>query len=219
MKYKVYKTTNTETGEMYIGRYSTDAKRDSYLGSGVVIKQQLKEYSRSVFKKDILLETDDLELACNTEIEMINHYMDTYPDLCMNRKRISSKGYTDNAHTEETKAKISEANSGNNHPLYGKSGENHPLYGRTGENHPRWNKKHSEEAKAKMKGPRESISGENHPLYGKTGAQHHRSKAVIIDGIEYGGVREAARKLVISHTCIRGRCKSTSAKFKDWNYK
>ena len=70
-------------------------------------------------------------------------------------------------HTEETKAQLSKANSGENHPMYGKKGKDCPNYG----------KSPSEETKAKIrktltgyKHTEETIikkSGENHPLYGK----------------------------------------------------
>ena len=72
--------------------------------------------------------------------------------------------------SEETKAKISEAMSGENHPMYGKKSHMH-------------GKNHSEETKAKIseanlgrklsEETREKISesklGENNPMYGKTG--------------------------------------------------
>ncbi len=56
-------------------------------------------------------------------------------------------------HTEETKAKISEALSGENHPMYGKQ--------------------HSEEARAKMS---KAKLGENHPMYGKELPEETRAK-------------------------------------------
>ena len=148
MSYQVYKTTNTETGEMYIGRHSTDHNKDSYLGSGKIIKQQLKEYDRSVFHKEILLDTNDFDLACDTEVEMINHYMDTYPYLCMNMIRQSSKGST-------------------------------------------------------------FMTGKDSPL----------SKAVIIEGVKYGGVNEAARQLGIPQSSLRGMLDSSLYEYKDWYYK
>lgn len=179
MKYKVYKTINTLTGEMYIGRYSTDAKKDSYLGSGVNIKNQIKEYGRDIFTKEILLETDDLQLACDTERDIINHYMDNHTQLCMNVYRASGKGFTGNTHSEEYKANISESTSGAKNPMYGKTGA----------------------------------------MKGKFGEKHHNSKAVIVEGIEYGAIWEASRQLEISQSTIGRRCKSTSPKYKDWYYK
>ena len=78
--------------------------------------------------------------------------------------------------SDETRKRMSEAQSGEKHHLYGKehsietrkkmsrakSGEKHPLYG----------KKHTEEAKKKMRGSRLSMKGKNNPMYGKTGKKH-----------------------------------------------
>jgi group I intron endonuclease len=83
----------------------------------------------------------------------------------------SSLGYK---HTEEAIAKLSEANSGANNPMYGKthtpesraqisdsiSGANHPMYGKT----------HSPETLAKM-------SGANNPMFGKVPANAFQSEA------------------------------------------
>lgn len=77
-------------------------------------------------------------------------------------------------HTEETKQKISEANSGENHYLFGKGylikGENNPMFGRH----------HTEEAREKM---------------GKKGVKHSRSTPVIclttkriFECVKYGAI-------------------------------
>ena len=48
--------------------------------------------------------------------------------------------------------------------------------GLKGENHPLWGKKHSEEAKNKMRLSHRDISGHNHHNYGKFGADNPKSK-------------------------------------------
>jgi group I intron endonuclease len=81
------------------------------------------------------------------------HYLDSLsPEYNILSTAGNILGYK---HTEETIALISQANSGENHPLFGKKGENHPLFGKT----------HTLETKAKIS---EAMSGENHPNYGKT---------------------------------------------------
>lgn len=53
-KYIVYKTTNMENGKIYIGAHKTKSIEDNYLGSGKLIKEDVKKYGRDIFKKDIL---------------------------------------------------------------------------------------------------------------------------------------------------------------------
>jgi hypothetical protein len=119
--------------------------------------------------------------------------------------------------SEETKKKISVANTGENNPQYGvpktdewkqahserMSGENNPCYGRTGENNPMFG------------------------VPGKTGALNPRSKAIIAiqpDGTQqhYGGVREAARELGIAQCDLCKYLKTSHVpkwgKFKEWRF-
>ena len=101
--------------------------------------------------------------------------------------------------SDETKKKISIANSGENNYLYGKhmsdehkaaisranSGENNPMYGKRGEHSPLFGIKRSDETKQKMSaaqkllyasGKRKSLKGENNPNYGKHHSEETRAK-------------------------------------------
>ena len=60
------------------------------------------------------------------------------------------------------KEKYSKRFSGNKNPMYGRKGSLAPFYG----------KKHTQNTKKKMRGPRPSIRGEKNPFYGK----HHTKK-------------------------------------------
>ena len=71
-------------------------------------------------------------------------------------KKAIALAKTGTHHSEETKLKLSEANTGENHPMFGK--------------------KHTEEAKRKMKENHADNSGENHPNYGKTMSEEQRLK-------------------------------------------
>ena len=55
----IYKTTNLINQKKYIGK--TNGNSDSYLGSGVLIKQAIQKYGAENFKKEILFESDSEE--------------------------------------------------------------------------------------------------------------------------------------------------------------
>ena len=65
MFYTVYKTTNLLNNKIYIGLHETEDLNDSYLGSGILLKQAIKKYGSNNFKKEILFVYDN-------KIEMIN---------------------------------------------------------------------------------------------------------------------------------------------------
>ena len=98
---------------------------------------------------------------------------------------------------KEIRRKISEANSGEKHPFYGKkrpeisermSGENHPMYG----------KHHSEKTKQKMSENHADFSGKNHP----------RARKVVLlnTGEIYESCGEAGRQTGVAHQSISANC-------------
>jgi hypothetical protein len=84
--------------------------------------------------------------------------------------------------TEETKRKISKANSGINNPFYGKkhSEETKKKYSesRSGPNNVNFGKVLSEEHRRKLS---EALSGENNPNFGKNYSEEHKKK--ITEGV------------------------------------
>lgn len=61
----IYKTTNLINGKFYIGK---DVKnKNSYLGSGKILKDAIKKYGKENFKKEILEICDSLETLSERE--------------------------------------------------------------------------------------------------------------------------------------------------------
>lgn len=69
--YTVYRTTNTVTGRFYIGVHKTAEPNDNYLGSGLALKEAVKKYGRSAFKKDVLFSFEHRDDAYRKEKELV----------------------------------------------------------------------------------------------------------------------------------------------------
>lgn len=110
----------------------------------------LLKYGHSAFSVEIL-EYCDKDDTLTRE----NYYLFKFkPDY--NIAKDASATFLGRFHSEETKAKLSAANSGEKHPMFGKS--------------------RSEETKAKLRAAR---LGEKHPLFGKTPSEETKAKISI----------------------------------------
>lgn len=78
---RIYKTTNTVNGKIYIGKDSND--RDGYLGSGKILKSSIKKYGLDNFEK-VILEECDLTDIDNREIYWIDKLDATNPEIGYN---------------------------------------------------------------------------------------------------------------------------------------
>jgi hypothetical protein len=88
-------------------------------------------------------------------------------------RRKLSEANTGKSLTEETKIKLSEANKGENNPNYGKRGEDAPFYGKS--HSEEFKKRHSERMKGENN-PMYGKSGENSPMYGKSHSEESKRK-------------------------------------------
>ena len=52
--YFIYKTIDTKNNKIYVGKHTTDNIDDGYLGSGKIIKNKIKKYGKSYFRREIL---------------------------------------------------------------------------------------------------------------------------------------------------------------------
>lgn len=66
----IYKTTNTVNGKIYVGK--AENQKQSYLGSGKILKLAIKKYGKNVFVKEILEYCKSRKELNNREIYWIN---------------------------------------------------------------------------------------------------------------------------------------------------
>ena len=163
--------------KQYVGKDSNLPSRAKQHLSGKVpkcpaIHNAIQKYGKAAFDVEIIQYPGISEEAIKAvECWKIRQLQTLSPS----GYNLTDSGDGQGSHSEKTKQKISEANIGENNPMYGKTfseehrqklsearkGENNPMYGKKGKNHPKYGKRHSEEAKQK-------ISGENNPNYGKS---------------------------------------------------
>lgn len=90
-KYVVYKITNKQTGEFYIGSHITTNKNDGYMGSGVKITEQVEKFGKDAFIKQILDETTDETSLRELEATYINKYRND--PLLLNKVKYVNHGF------------------------------------------------------------------------------------------------------------------------------
>lgn len=75
--YTVYKIININNNKYYIGVHKTDNPHDSYMGSGVAIKNAIRKYGKDSFVKEILLITEDKNEAYELEKQLTTDYVES----------------------------------------------------------------------------------------------------------------------------------------------
>ena len=102
----IYKTTNLLNGKIYIGQDKNN--NPNYLGSGTLIKNAIKKYGKSNFKKEILYECSTIDELNEKEKFFISEYKSTNKNIGYNIAIGGSDGCMLNRkHTNETKKKMS----------------------------------------------------------------------------------------------------------------
>ena len=98
MYYIIYKTTNLINNKIYIGYHSTKDLNDSYLGSGMRLKQAIEKYGESNFKRDILYVFPTREEALLKEEEIVDEAF-VYSQSNYNMK-VGGEGGWDHTHKD-----------------------------------------------------------------------------------------------------------------------
>lgn len=101
MFYTVYQTTNLLNNKIYIGLHETEDLNDSYLGSGILLKQAIKKYGSNNFKKEILF-------VYNNKTDMIDKEKELVSEAFINRRdtyNLSKGGFGMSTLPEHVKTK------------------------------------------------------------------------------------------------------------------
>lgn len=72
--YLVYKITNIINNKTYIGVHKTDNINDSYMGSGIAIKNAIKKHGIENFIREVLFVTEDKDEAYLIEKNLTEDY-------------------------------------------------------------------------------------------------------------------------------------------------
>jgi hypothetical protein len=123
MIYYLYKITNKINGNFYIGRRAyagDDLSKDTYFGSGLRLKAAILKYGKENFTKEVTATFNTEEELIAAEKNIVNEALVSRSD-CYNLAIGGNGGYTYYSerifkHSEESKRKISKANTGRLRP-------------------------------------------------------------------------------------------------------
>lgn len=124
-------------------------------------------------------------------------------------RKNGTASFAGNHHSEETKLKLSKIRK-----EYYRTNDA-PFLGRN----------HTEESKKKLseaaQRPRSALwlSSIRQAAKRNAGPKHHNARAVVIDGVEYGCVKDAADALGINYSTVYQRIKNDSSVFVEWKLK
>ena len=71
LKHILYKITNTVNGRYYLGVHSTYKIDDYYMGSGKLLKADIKKYGKDKFTKQVLFIFDEIDHMLHMESQLV----------------------------------------------------------------------------------------------------------------------------------------------------
>jgi len=190
----VYIITNTKNGKAYVGckqyytgKYKKKSKWETYTGSSKYLNEDIKKIGKKYFIFEVIAEYKNkrslryYEMYYQVKWNVLTATVEGSDKPAFYNSYVGGKFYRPiesyMPHTEETKIKMSKAQTGEKHPLYGKKHteetKNKMREAKLGENNYWYGKKHTEETKNKM---REAHTGEDNPMYGKKHTEEAKRK-------------------------------------------
>lgn len=199
---KVYIGQTSQDFNYYMNRYKSNFLNKNFKGNNRIIYKAIKHFGWNNIKREILF-TTSAEFVDELETKIIAEYNATDRRFGYNILEIgkSSKGFK---HSEETKKKIKNANSGKNNGMYGKHHTTDIINFISINNknwhknniHPMLGKTHSEETKQKQ---REANLGKKHP-------EKYKSISVYTKTMKYiktfESIKQTSEELKIYRTNI-----------------
>lgn len=169
--YYIYLITNKINDKIYIGQRQSFKmpEKDSYFGSGVLLKKAIKKYGRQNFEKEIIQLVHSKEELDNAEIAFIKYCKS-------NNREIGYNVYAGG---------LGGSPAGKDHPMFGKRGILSPIYGRKNPGASEYLKIKNPMFRAEV---REKVSGKNNARFGKTHSEETRRK------IAKGGLTKLRKK-------------------------
>ena len=190
----VYIITNTKNGkayvgckQYYIGKSKKQSRWQTYTGSSKYLNEDIKKIGKKYFTFEVIAEYKNkrslryYEMYYQVKWNVLTATVEGSDNPAFYNSYVGGKFYRPiesyMPHTEETKIKMSKAQTGEKHPLYGKKHteetKNKMREAKLGENNYWYGKKHTEETKNKM---REAHTGEDNPMYGKKHTEEAKRK-------------------------------------------
>lgn len=175
----IYITTNIITGHRYLGKCKSSKPNSKYyLGSGKLLKPDIKKYSAKAFTREIIDYAYDNKELLQKEFYYIKQYNCIDSDNWYNVSWHNTCGFAGKKHSAETKEKMRQ-----NHKR--------PVYDSTREAFREAGKKNKSYLKAAAK--RKELTGD----------KHHRSMPVVVDGIRYESISQATKQTNLSYNRLR----------------
>lgn len=221
----IYITTNNINGKKYIGQKKYYGNYETYIGSGIVLKNAINKYGKENFTREIIENCKTKEELDSREKFWIEYYNATESEDFYNITSGGDGGFGSGKNSpwygkhlsDETKEKLSKIKSGENNPFYGKT---HSDEVKKKLSEKALNQRHSKETREKMsKSMKENhadFNGKNNPRANPV--NQYSLNGEFIKRWDYA--KEASRTLDINYSslisCCTGKYKSSGGYI--WEY-